>query len=65
MYTALIILCTQYGRGFEAGYLLLKPAIPVICSFAAAIDVVTMMFGTYITARKLDLIEPKDIKRYV
>ena len=65
MYTALIILCMQYGRGFEAGYLLLKPAVPVICSFAAAIDVVTMMFGTYITAHMLDCVEKKQIRDFV
>ena len=64
-YTALIIICMQYGRGFEAGYLLLKPAIPVICSFAAAIDAVTMMFGTYLTAHKLNFVEPKDLSHYV
>ena len=65
MYTALIIICAQYGRGFEAGYLLLKPAIPVICSFSAAIDTVTMMFGSYITAHKFDLIDLKDFSHYV
>ena len=65
MYTALIIICMQYGRGFEAGYLLLKPAIPVLCSFAAAIDVVTMMFGSYITAHKLNMIDLKDFSHFV
>ncbi len=65
MYTALIIICMQYGRGFEAGYLLLKPAIPLFCSFAAAIDVVTMMFCSYITAHKLKLIDLKDFSHYV
>ncbi len=65
MYTALIIICLQYGRGFEAGYLILKPAIPIICSFAAAIDVVTMMFGSYFIAHKLELIDLKDFSNYV
>jgi len=65
MYTALIIICSQYARGFEAGYLILKPAIPVICSFAAAIDVATMMFGSYFTAHKLGLIDLKDFSHYV
>lgn len=65
LYTALIIICTQYGRGFEAGYLLLKPAIPVFCSFAAVIDVVTMIFCSYITAHKLDMLDLKDFSEHV
>ncbi len=65
LYTALIIICMQYGRGFEAGYLLLKPAIPVFCSFAAVIDVVTMIFCSYITAHKLGMIDLKDFSEHV
>ncbi|MCR4939048.1 MAG: dicarboxylate/amino acid:cation symporter [Treponemataceae bacterium] len=64
VYTALIIICLQYGRGFEAGYLILKPVVPVICSFAAVIDVVTMIYGSYFTAHKLKFIDLKEFSKY-
>lgn len=64
-YVALTVLCTMYGRGFEAGYLLLRPAAPLLCAFGAAIDAVTMIFGSYITANKLKMTERIDIKYFI
>jgi Na+/H+-dicarboxylate symporter len=52
-FVLLTVLCTWYGRGFEAGYLLLKPAAPILCSFSAAIDTATAIFGTSIVAAKV------------
>lgn len=56
-FVALTVLCTMYGRGMETGYLLLKPAAPVIGSFAALLDTATAMFGTYIVANNTKTIE--------
>ena len=64
-FIALTVLCSLYGRGFETGYLLFKSAAPIICSFAAAIDTVTAMFGTYIIALKLKLIEYHETKLFI
>ena len=64
MYTCLTVICMLYGRGFEAGYLLLKPVVPIICAFACAIDAVTMMLGSYIVANKLKLTEMREIKYF-
>ena len=37
-FVSISVLCMLYSRGFENGFLLLKPAAPIICSFAAAFD---------------------------
>ena len=64
-YIALTILCAMYGRGFEAGYLLLKPIAFILCSFAAAMDSLTMIFGTYIVSQKMKTTERQDIKKFI
>lgn len=64
-FAALTILCTVYGRGFEAGYLLLKPAAVVICAFAAAIDTAIALFATYYIASREKMVIHKDLKHYV
>ncbi len=64
-FVAISVICSLYGRGFDAGYLLLKPAIPVICAVATAIDTVTALLGSYLIASKNKWIERKDIKKYV
>lgn len=64
-YTSIMMMCTLYGRGKEAGYLLLKPAMPVICAFTAAIDVVTMIFGSYIIAHQTKCVDSKNLKQYI
>lgn len=64
-FVALIALCSMYGRGFGEGYLLLRAAAPLICSFAAAFDVVTWITGTYIVAVKTKMITHVDLKHYI
>ena len=62
---AITIMCIMYGRGFEAGYLLIKNAAPVICSFAAGIDALTAMSGSYIVAVKTKMIQHQEIKKFI
>lgn len=64
-FVSLAVLCTLYGKGFETGFLLLKPAAPIICSFAAAFDALTAMFGSYIIAVKTKLIEHHGINHFI
>lgn len=65
-FISLTVLCMLYGRNFETGYyLLLKPAAPILCSFAAAFDVVTAMFGSYIVAVKTKYIEHHSVKHFI
>ncbi|MGP1458999.1 MAG: cation:dicarboxylate symporter family transporter [Treponema sp.] len=64
-FVSITVLCVLYGRGFENGFLLLKPAAPILCSFAAAYDAVTAIFGSYIIAVKTKLIEHHGIKNFI
>lgn len=64
-FVSLTVLCTVYGRGYETGFLLLKSAAPIVCSFAAAFDALTSIFGSYIVAVKTKMIEHHNIKHYI
>ena len=64
-FVALTVMCTMYGRGFEAGYILIKPVAIIIGSFSAAIDALTTMFGSYYVANKLKMTENYEIKKFI
>ncbi len=64
-YISLTLLCTLYGRGFDAGYLLLKPLAVILGSFAAAIDAVTAMAGSYLIASNMKMVEHRDLKKFI
>ena len=50
-YIALAVLCLGYGKGFEAGYLILKPLAFYLIAVGAFLDVIIASFGTYTAAR--------------
>ena len=64
-FVALTVLCTLYGRGFEAGYLLLRPAAPLFCSFACAFDAISAVFGSYVIAVKTKQFEHVELKHFI
>lgn len=64
-FTAITIMCAWYGRGFDAGYLLLKNAVPLMCAVGAAIDTANALLATYIIAEKNKMIEHKEIRKYI
>lgn len=64
-FIALTLLCTMYGRGFDAGYLLLRPVAPVLCSLAALFDVTSALYSSYITAVKTKTIDHNEIRHYI
>lgn len=64
-YIALATVCMLYGRGFEAGYLILKPAAFFICSIAAALDALTTIVGTYIIAKRDDMVNHRDLRFFI
>lgn len=64
-FIALTLLCTMYGRGFDAGYLLLRPIAPVLCSLAALFDATSALYGSYITAVKTKTIDHNDLRHYI
>jgi len=50
-YVALAVLCAGYGRGFEQGYLILKPMAFYLIAAGTFIDVMIASFAAYATAR--------------
>ncbi|EPF30168.1 dicarboxylate/amino acid:cation symporter [Treponema medium] len=64
-YIALTSLCMLYGRGFESGYLILRPAAFFIGSVAAAINALTAITGTYITAYRFNMTGRKDLRFFI
>ncbi|MDR2518376.1 MAG: cation:dicarboxylase symporter family transporter [Spirochaetaceae bacterium] len=49
-YTALAALCIHYGKGFEAGYLILKPLAFYLIAAGTFLDVMIAAFATYTIA---------------
>jgi len=64
-YIALTSLCMLYGRGFESGYLILRPAAFFIGSVAAAINALTAITGTYIVAYRFNMTGRKDLRFFI
>lgn len=50
-YTALAALCLAYGRGYEAGYLILRPLAFYLISVGTFLDVMIATFASYAIAR--------------
>jgi Na+/H+-dicarboxylate symporter len=58
-YTALAALCLGYGKGFEAGYLILKPLAFYLVAVGAFLDVMIASFAAYVVARVSGFVEEK------
>ncbi|GHV55309.1 transporter [Spirochaetia bacterium] len=64
-YTALAALCLGYGRGFETGYLILKPLAFYLVAVGAFLDVIIASFSTYILARINGFQEGKSVRHFI
>jgi hypothetical protein len=64
-YTALTVLCLAYGKGFEAGYLILKPIAFYLGAVGAFLDIMISSLGTYIIAHSSGFIEEKKVVRFI
>jgi Na+/H+-dicarboxylate symporter len=64
-YTALAALCLGYGRGFEAGYLILKPLAFYLVAVGAFLDVMLCSLGSYAVARTSGFVEEKNLVHYI
>jgi Na+/H+-dicarboxylate symporter len=64
-YTALAVLCTGYGRGFEAGYLLLKPLAFYLIAVGTFLDVMIASFASCAIARQNGFQEDRGISRFI
>jgi Na+/H+-dicarboxylate symporter len=64
-YTALAVLCVGYGRGFEAGYLILKPLAFYLIAVGAFLDVMLASFATYALAKMTGFQEEKSPRHFI
>lgn len=64
-FITLAAVCAFYGRGFETGYLILKPAAFFIGSIAAAIDALTAIMGTFLVAKQRDSLNHRDLRFFI
>ncbi|MDR0315412.1 MAG: cation:dicarboxylase symporter family transporter [Treponema sp.] len=58
-YAALVALCLSYGRGFEAGHLILKPLAFYLIAVGTFLDVMICSFASYAVARISGMAEEK------
>ncbi|MDR0495796.1 MAG: cation:dicarboxylase symporter family transporter [Treponema sp.] len=64
-YTALAVLCLGYGKGFEAGYLILKPLAFYLVAVGTYLDVMIASFAAYTVARISGLAEEKNVAHFI
>jgi hypothetical protein len=59
------VLCLGYGRGFEAGYLILKPLAFYLIAVGTFLDVMISSVASYGIARISGFQEDKDIGHFI
>ena len=64
-YTALAVLCLGYGRGFEAGYLILKPLAFYLIAVGTFLDVMIASFAAYATSSMSGFCEEKSAAHFL
>jgi Na+/H+-dicarboxylate symporter len=64
-YAALAVLCADFGRGFEAGYLILKPIAFYLVAIGTLIDVLFASLATYAIARLSGFQEDKEARHFI
>jgi Na+/H+-dicarboxylate symporter len=64
-YTALAVLCMGYGRGFEAGYLILKPLAFYLIAIGTFLDVILSCYGTFVLAKISGFQEDRPLRHYI
>lgn len=63
-YATLAVLCAAYGRGFEAGYLILKPIAFYLIAIGALLDAVVAALGTYAVGRLTGFQEEREARHF-
>ena len=64
-FTALAVLGMNYGKGFEAGYLILKPMAFYLISVGTFLDVMFCCFASYAVGKWSGFQEDKDMRHYI
>ncbi|MCL2879377.1 MAG: cation:dicarboxylase symporter family transporter [Treponema sp.] len=64
-YMALAALCLAYGKGYESGYLILKPIAFYLISIGTFLDIMIATFATHVIARINGFQEDKRIDHFI
>ena len=64
-YIALAVLCLGYGRGFEAGYLILKPLAFYLIAVGTLLDIMITSIASYGLSRISGFQEEKGISHFI
>ena len=64
-YTALAVLCLGYGRGFEAGYLILKPLAFYLIAVGTFLDVMITTYASYGISRLSGFQEDREVRHFI
>ena len=64
-YIALAVLCIGYGRGFEAGYLILRPLAFYLIATGTFLDVMISSVAAFVISRWCGLQEDKSMKLFI
>jgi hypothetical protein len=64
-FTALAVLCTRYGHGFETSYLILKPIAFYLISIGTFIDIIITALGSFAAARLCGFEEIRPASRFI
>jgi len=64
-YAALAVLCMDYGQGFEAGYLILKPLAFYLIAIGTFLDVMICSVATYGISRISGFQEDRAIRQFI
>ena len=64
-YMALAALCMAYGKGYESGYLILKPLAFYLISIGTFLDIMIMTFASYAIARFNGFQDDKRIDHFI
>ena len=64
-YIALAVLCMSYGRGFEAGYLIIKPLAFYLIAVGTFLDVMISSIAALVIGRWSGLQEDRELKQFI
>jgi Na+/H+-dicarboxylate symporter len=64
-YAALAVLCAGFGRGYEAGYLILKPLAFYLIAIGTFLDVTLGCFSAFVLARLAGFQEDRAPRHYI
>lgn len=65
VFVALSLLSAGFSSGYEEGYLILRPLLPVLMSFSVVLDVLTASLSTMLVAQRMDMRKEIDVGEFV